>query len=119
MTTSNKMESKNNTDYKDYSLSKLKEWTHDATQSGASPREVFETIFSYAQEELEYHEKSMGYYADFLAILRSGGKLNFPDIKIERTKNISEASQEDWTDFWECSDPNYGYEYTPIKNNKE
>ena len=73
----------NSTDYKDYSLGKLQDRILDAMHSGASPKEVFDTIFNVVKEERDLSEQQMGYAADLLAYLRSGGRVNLPKPETE------------------------------------
>ena len=45
-------------DYKKYSLDKLKEWIHDALSCGeASPHEIYSVIREAAQEDYQYYKE--------------------------------------------------------------
>lgn len=74
---------KSNTEYKDFSLTKLEESVFDAMQSGATAEEVFNTIFNVVKEERNTAEERMGYAADLLAYLRSGGRVSLPKPETE------------------------------------
>jgi hypothetical protein len=98
MTTSKKMDTKNSTGYKNYSLSRLEDSIFDAMQSGATAREVFDTIFNIVKDERNLSEQKMGYAADLLAYLRSGGRLNFEkDLDDLTSDEIKAQGGYEWT----------------------
>ena len=67
----------NSTEYKEYSLTRLEDGVFDAMNSGATAREVFDTIFGAVKSEHDCNEEKMGYAADLLAYIKSAGKLTF------------------------------------------
>jgi hypothetical protein len=57
--------------YKEYSLSKLRDWISDALSSGgASAQEIYETILNEAEELFYYHQKEYEKCSDFLNLMK-------------------------------------------------
>ena len=98
MTTSEKMDTKNSTEYKDYSLSRLEDHIHDSINCGATAREVFDTIFNVVEEERQYHEEKMGYCADLMAHLKSGGRFNFNEKPVSIPLHFRKEKEQEFED---------------------
>jgi len=119
---------KSNNEYKEYSLSKLEDSIFDAMNSGATAEEVFDTIFNIVKEERNSAEQKMGYAADLLAYLRSGGRVNFTKVEKytkqqEREFNLKDQAHYDArikldAEIAKISELG-GYEWTPPKSKDE
>ena len=58
------------TNYKDYSLDKLKEWLHDVLScEDATPDEVFDVFKEVVQESYDYHKSSLDKAKRFLDMI--------------------------------------------------
>ena len=80
-------------DYKKYSLDKLKEWIHDAMNSDASPHEIYSAIREAVREDYYYHKD---------CISRASGLLEL--LSGHRPVSISATGEEFYDDF-ECPLP--------------
>ena len=79
-----------NSDYKNYSVDKVREWVQDALQTEATGEAIADAILDELQHEVEYHMESMNKASDVLARLKAKRK----------APNISFANATDWADFW-------------------
>lgn len=79
-----------NSDYKNYSVDKVREWVHDVLQTEATSEEIADAILDELQYEVEYHMEAMNKASDVLARLKAKRK----------APNISFANATDWADFW-------------------
>ena len=79
-----------NSDYKNYSVDKVREWVQDALQTEATGEEIADAILDELQHEVEYHMQAMNKASDVLARLKA--KRKAPDISF--------AKASDWADFW-------------------
>ena len=77
-------------DYKNYSVDKVREWVHDVLQTEATSEEIADAILDELQYEVEYHMEAMNKASDVLARLKAKRK----------APNISFANATDWADFW-------------------
>ena len=77
-------------DYKNYSVDKVREWVQDALQTEATGEEIANAILNELQYEVEYHMEAMTKASDVLARLKAKRKAS----------NISFAKASDWADFW-------------------
>ena len=88
-----------NSDYKNYSVDKVREWVQDALQTEATGEEIADAILDELQYEVEYHMEAMNKASDVLARLKARRK----------APNISFATSTDWADFWNSQPgPNEG-----------
>ena len=86
-------------DYKNYSVDKVREWVHDVLQTEATSEEIADAILDELQYEVEYHMEAMNKASDVLARLKARRKV----------PNISFATSTDWADFWNSQPgPNEG-----------
>lgn len=59
-------------DFKKHSLERLEEWMCDAmNQSGASPREIYNTIINVVEEHVNYYQKGFEKTNQLLSLLKS------------------------------------------------
>ena len=88
-------------DYKDYSLDKLKEWVHDAMNSDASPHEIYSAIREAVREDYYYHKDCISRASGLLELL--SGHRPVEDISILQCDkdDKSPECQKSWNDFWE------------------
>ena len=81
--------------YKKYSLEQLDEWVHDAINcEDLTPQEIYDTIVNAVDENVEYHKKHLTRNIDLLSLLKGQRPVNL-------NESVSEATNKDWTDFWE------------------
>ena len=98
-------------DYKNYSVDKVREWVQDALQTEATGEEIADAILGELQYEVEYHMEAMTKASDVLARLKA--KREAPNefwksLKAKReapnefwkSKNVTSATATDWEDFW-------------------
>ena len=78
-----------NSDYKNYSVDKVREWVQDALQTEATGEEIADAILDELQYEVEYHMEAMNKASTVLARLKGN-----------RQKSVSFAKGRDWSDFW-------------------
>ena len=81
-------------DYSHYSLESLRNWIHDAMESGAEPEEVYEAISAEIDLQIKYHTQKLHYANKLKTMFHHGGT---------RPKVPS------WDDLIK-----EGYEYTPL-----
>ena len=68
------------TDYKNYSLNKLKDWIHDVLDCGdATPDEVFDTFREVVQESYDYHKSSLDRAKKFLNLINGTVQITATD----------------------------------------
>ena len=77
-------------DYKNYSVDKVREWVQDALQTEATGEEIANAILDELQHEVEYHMEAMTKASDVLARLKAKRK----------APNVTSATATDWEDFW-------------------
>ena len=117
-----------NKEQKIESLGHLEAWLNDALNSGATSKEVYDTIANTIQDEIKYHEKCLKRSQELLLMVK--GNLNALDTTVPpidsqlfASSRVTEAvTQKDWEDFWKGDTPDElfeaklrkeGYEYTP------
>ena len=119
-----------NKEQKIESLGHLEAWLNDALNSGATSKEVYDTIANTIQDEIKYHEKCLKRSQELLLMVK--GNLNALDTNVPpidsqlfASSRVTEAvTQKDWEDFWSPSSDREldevdeiikkeGYEYTP------
>jgi len=83
--------------YKNYSLEKLQEWTHDAMNSGASPHEIYSTIRKVVQEEYNYHKEQSQRCFGLLELLSGGRPI----------KNENEEKWDEWEETYYPEEQQY------------
>ncbi len=98
-------------DYRQYSLSKLEEWIHDAVSCAeASPQEIYDTIKKVVEENYVYYKDHTGRCYELLALLNGNGRghIEAYDDYVESKSNLkcdkddpSPECQGAWNDFWE------------------
>ena len=110
-------------DYKDYSLEKLRDWVHDAMNSDASPHEIYSTIREAVREEYYYHKDCISRASGLLELLsghrpvkdesvdngmRPWGHSDLEYQIANKNKPLScdkddesLKCQKSWNDFWE------------------
>ena len=84
-------------DYKNYSVDKVREWVQDALQTEATGEEIADAILDELQYEVEYHMEAMTKASDVLARLKA--KRKAPN-EFWKSKNVTSATATDWEDFW-------------------
>jgi hypothetical protein len=113
--------------YKKYSLEQLDNWIHDAiTCEDLTAQEIYDTVVKCVDDCANYHKKELSKTIDLLSLLKGYRPVDFDastkDKEKEREYNLreveyynkrarldaehnmkSEASQKDWSDFWENS----------------
>ena len=88
-------------DYKDYSVDKVREWVQDALQTEATGEEIADAILGELQYEVEYHMEAMTKASDVLARLKAKRKApNEFWSSLKKSKNVTSATATDWEDFW-------------------
>ena len=79
--------------YKNYSLEQLNNWVNDALNcEDLTPQDIYDTIVKCVDESVEYHKKYLDKSTEILSLLKGQQNLS---------ENVKEASNYDWTDFWE------------------
>jgi len=79
--------------YKNYSLEQLDNWVNDALNcEDLTPQDIYDTIVKCVDESVEYHKKCLTKSTELLSLLKGQQNLS---------ENVKEASNYDWTDFWE------------------
>jgi len=115
----------NNKEQKIESLGHLEAWLNDALQSGATSKEVYDTISNTIKDEIRYHEKCLKRSQELLLMVK--GRVtalddNIPSQLFTSSKVTEAVTENDWNDFWkgDTSDELFdaalqkeGYEYTP------
>ena len=120
-----------NKEQKIESLGHLEAWLNDALNSGATSKEVYDTIANTIQDEIKYHEKCLKRSQELLLMVK--GNLSALDTTVPpidsqlfASSRVTEAvTQKDWEDFWSPSSDREldevneiikkeGYEYTPL-----
>lgn len=119
-----------NKEQKIESLGHLEAWLNDALNSGATSKEVYDTIANTIKNEIKYHEKCLKRSQELLLMVK--GNLSVLDTTVPpidsqlfASSRVTEAvTQKDWEDFWSPSSDEEldqvdeiikkeGYEYTP------
>ena len=78
-----------NFSYKHYCLEQLDNWVNSALDcSDITAQEIYDTITNCSHENATYHKYNFDKNAEVLSLLK-GYK-----------ENLSEATEEDWNDFW-------------------
>ena len=98
-----------NKEQKIESLGHLEAWLNDALNSGATSKEVYDTIANTIQDEIKYHEKCLKRSQELLLMVK--GNLNALDTTVPpidsqlfASSRVTEAvTQKDWEDFWSPS----------------
>ena len=112
------------------SLGHLEAWLNDALNSGATSKEVYDTIANTIKDEIKYHEKCLKSSQELLLMVK--GNLSALDTTVPpidsqlfASSRVTDAvTQKDWEDFWRPSSDEEldqvdeiikkeGYEYTP------
>jgi len=88
-------------DYKDYSLDKLKEWVHDAMNSDASPHEIYSAIREAVREDYYYHKDCISRASGLLELLSGHRPVEDSSILQCDKDDKSPECQKSWNDFWE------------------
>ena len=84
--------------YKKYSLEQLDNWVNDALNcEDLAPQDIYNTIIKCVDESVEYHKKYLDKSIELLSLLKGNRSVNFDE-------NVSEATKEDWEDFWNESE---------------
>lgn len=86
-------------DYKKYSLEQLDNWIHDVMNvDDLTPKEIYDTIVSCVQDNVDYHKKHLEKGAKLLSLMKGQ---HHDDLYKEI---IRAASDKDWDDFWNFPD---------------
>ena len=86
--------------YEKYSLKKLDEWVNDALNCGdLAPQDIYDTIVKCVDDSVEYHKKHLTRNIELLSLLKGNSPYDY--IEHYETTPFSEASEKDWSDFWE------------------
>ncbi len=98
-------------DYRQYSLSKLKEWVHDAIScSEATPQEIYDVIKGVVDENYHIYKNHTERCYELLALLNGNGVGHiqaYDDYLKSKNKlqcdkdDKSPECQKAWNDFWE------------------
>jgi len=84
--------------YKKYSLEQLDNWVNDALNcEDLTPQDIYDTVIKCVDESVEYHKKYLDKSIELLSLLKGNRSVNFDE-------NVSEATKEDWEDFWNESE---------------
>jgi hypothetical protein len=111
--------------YKKYSLEQLDNWIHDAiTCEDLTAQEIYDTVVKCVDDCANYHKKELSKSIDLLSLLKGYRPVDFDAstkdkereynlreveyynkrARLDAEHNMkSEASQKDWSDFWENS----------------
>lgn len=82
-------------DYKTYSLDKLKEWVHDAINSGdVTATEVYNAITSVVEEQIDYHTKNLANLNELNTLLNNNHSEQY-DV-VMREKEYYEPTMPPW-----------------------
>ena len=86
--------------YEKYSLNKLDEWVNDALNcENLTPQDIYDTIVKCVDDSVEYHKKHLTRNIELLSLLKGNPPSDY--IEHYETTPFSEASEKDWSDFWE------------------
>ena len=86
--------------YEKYSLKKLDEWVNDALNCvDLTPQDIYDTIVKCVDDSVEYHKKHLTKNIELLSLLKGNPPYDY--IEHYETTPFSEASEKDWSDFWE------------------
>jgi len=86
--------------YEKYSLKKLDEWVNDALNCvDLTPQDIYDTIVKCVDDSVEYHKKHLTRNIELLSLLKGNSPYDY--IEHYETTPFSEASEKDWSDFWE------------------
>ena len=95
-------------DYKNYSLSKLEDWMHDAMSCAeASPQEIYDTIKNVVQENFDAYQKTTERCRELLVLLNGHQPVQFNidpagnQVNVCDTDNTSDYCNKSWNSFWE------------------
>lgn len=82
-------------DYKTYSLDKLKEWVHDAINSGdVTATEVYNAITSVVEDEIDYHTKNLANLNELNTLLNNNHSEKYDAVV--REKEYYEPTMPPW-----------------------
>lgn len=95
--------------YKEYSLSQLENWMHDAMSAGeASPQEIYDTIHKVVSENYYIYKQKTSEAYELLALLNGNGKGHIKafDDCVDKVLSCdrgdpSPECEGAWNDFWE------------------
>jgi hypothetical protein len=86
--------------YEKYSLKKLDEWVNDAINcENLTPQDIYDTIVKCVDDSVEYHKKHLTRNIELLSLLKGNSLSDY--IEHYETTPFSEASEKDWSDFWD------------------
>lgn len=89
-------------DYKQYSLDKLKEWIHDSLSCGeASPHEIYSVIREAAQEDYQYYKEHSARAFGLLELMSGHRPVADKSVLACDKDDKSPECQSAWNDFWE------------------
>ncbi len=96
---------------KDYSLQQIEEWVSDAMESGATPKEIHDTIVDTIRRRVKYHKacyeegKQLHELVTSTPLLESVPNNPVTESHFATATKITEAaSARDWDEFWKSDD---------------
>lgn len=96
---------------KDYSLQQIEEWVSDAMESGATPKEIHDTIVDTIRRRVKYHKacyeegKQLHELVTSTPLLESVPNSPVTESHFATATKITEAaSARDWDEFWKSDD---------------
>jgi len=97
--------------YKNYSLQQLDNWVSDAMNcEDLTPQDIYDTVIKCVDDNIEYHKKYLTKGIELLSLLKGNRPVEFDYTATgEKFPTVTEATDEDWIDFWESED-NYSKE---------
>jgi bifunctional DNA-binding transcriptional regulator/antitoxin component of YhaV-PrlF toxin-antitoxin module len=85
------------TDYKKYSLGQVENFLYDAMSSGATPREIYDTIRGVVEDNYYTYKKCASEAYELLGLLNGNGKGHLTCDK----DDTSPECKKSWNSFWE------------------